>query len=578
MQSIYRKIIKVLNVNQKRNLIFIFFLILIGVFLEILGIGMIIPLMNVIVNNDLSTDYPKLIPLLNFLGNPNNEQLIFYSMGVLLIIYALKNFFLGYLTWKKSKFTFSLFADLSNRLLKIYLKKDYNYHVEKNSADLVRNVLSETRHFGKGFILSSLDVLVESLVLISVILLLILVEPIGAIISISIFSTTGYLYYFINKKKLTKYGEERQFYEGKKIKYLNEIFDNIKIISLLGKESKLLKDFNIGNNITAEIGKKQNFIQQLPRLFFEFLAIFLFCILVFLSLIFKRGEIQDIIPTLGIFAAATFRILPSINKILVNSQTIRFSKSAIDLIYNEFSSLEKSDKESLQIKKSEFKKLKLINVNFKYPRDENFLLSNINLEIEAGKTYGFVGASGVGKSSLMDLLMCIQKPTNGEIILNENVNIFEYKKSWQKIIGYVPQNVFLTDNTIMNNIAFGENNDEIDKVSLKESITSSQLETFIESLDNKILTVVGENGLAISGGQRQRIGIARALYVNPEILILDEITSALDVVTENKIIEELNSLKGKKTILIITHRTSATKFCDEIYKIENTKLKKMKNV
>ncbi len=575
MQDTYNKIKKVLNPKQKKNLIFIFFLILIGVFLEVMGIGMIIPLMNVLVNNNLENDYPNIIPILNYIGNPGKEKLILYSLLLLLIIYALKNLFLAYLTWEKSKFTFSLFANLSSRLLKIYLKKDYNYHVDKNSAELVRNVLNETRHFGKGFILSCLDVLVEILVLSAILTLLILVEPTGAIISILIFSTVGLAYYFINKKKLTTYGKERQLYEGKKIKYLNEIFDNIKIISLFGKESKFLKDFNIGNNITADIGKKQNFIQQIPRLFFEFLAILLFCTLVIIFINFENENMEKLIPTLGIFAAATFRILPSINKILVNSQTIRFSKSAIDLIYEDFLNSENLIITSSKIEKIEFKKLLLKNVNFKYSRDENYLLSDLNLEIEAGKTYGFIGPSGAGKSSLMDLLMCIQKPTNGQIILNKTLDIFKFKTSWQKTIGYVPQNVFLTDDTIKNNIAFGENNEEIDNFRLYESIKASQLEKFIESLDNKTATIVGENGLALSGGQRQRIGIARALYINPQILILDEITSALDVVTENKIIEELNTLKGKKTILIITHRASTTKFCDEIYKIENNKLKRI---
>ncbi len=574
MQDIFQKIKKVLNKDQKISLVYIFFLILIGVFLEVLGIGMIIPLMNVLVNNDIATDFPKFKPVLEALGNPSKENLILYSLLLLLIIYALKNLFLAYLTWKKSNFTFSLFANLSSRLLKIYLKKNYNYHIEKNSAELVRNVLNETRHFGKGFILSSLDVLVEALVLIAILVLLVFVEPIGAIISITIFSLVGLTYFFYNKKKLTRFGQERQIYEGKKIKYLNEIFDNIKIISLLGKETKLLKDFNVGNNITADIGKKQNFIQQIPRLFFEFLAIFLFCILVLIFLTFNNDDIQNLIPTLGIFAAATFRILPSINKILVNSQTIRFSKSAIQLIYNDFSNMEDLQTKNEELKKIRFKKLTLENVSFKYPRDDKFLFSDINLNLQEGKTYGFIGASGSGKSSLMDILMCIQNPNKGKIFLNENIDIFSLKRSWQNTIGYVPQNVFLTDDTIKNNIAFGEDEKEINNYRLNESIKSSQLENFIESLDNKLDTIVGENGLAISGGQRQRIGIARALYIDPQILILDEITSALDINTEEKIISELNALKGKKTILIITHRASTTKFCDAIYKIENKKLSK----
>ena len=577
VKEILKKIEKVLTNTQKKNLIFIFFLIIVGVFFEVLGIGMIIPLMNVLINNNLESDYPSLVPILSFLGNPTKEKLIIYSLILLLAVYAFKNIFLSYLTWEKSKFTFSLFADLSRRLLKIYLSKDYNYHVEKNSSELVRNILHETRHFGKGFILSLLDVLVEVLVLIAIVTLLIIIEPVGAILSIFIFSSVGLIYYLINKKKLTQYGIKRQFYEGKKIKYLNEIFDNIKIISLLGKEAKFLKDFDIGNNITADVAKKQNFIQQLPRMFFEFLAIFIFCSIVYIFLNYSNNQIEKLIPTLGIFTAATFRILPSINKILINSQSIRFSKSAIDLIYKDFLEEKNFYITVDKSKKLEFKNLTLNNISFKYPRDENFLLSNINFELKAGKTYGFVGASGSGKSSLMDLLMCIQKPSSGQIILNNSLDIYQYKQSWRSLIGYVPQNVFLTDDTIKNNIAFGENDEEINKTMLSQSIKSAQLENFINKLEKTLNTEVGENGLAISGGQRQRIGIARALYKDPQILILDEMTSALDLLTEEKIINELNGLKGKKTILIITHRNSTTKYCDEIYQIESHKLTKISN-
>lgn len=575
MQDIYFKIKKVLNASQKKSLIIIFFLILIGVIFEVLGIGMIIPLMNILVNNDLKANFPEFIPFLNLIGNPDQKDLIIISLTILLIVYALKNIFLSYLTWKKSEFTFSLFANLSSRLLKIYLNKEYNFYVERNSADLIRNILNETRHFGKGFILSCLDTLVEFLVLIAIIILLIFIEPFSAICLISIFSLIGVIYFLKNRAKLKTYGTERQFFEGKKLKYLNEIFDNIKIISLLAKDTKLVKNFDVGNAITADIGKKQNFIQHIPKYFFEFIAIFLFCLFVYFFLSKNNYEINNLIPTLAIFTAATFRILPSINKILVKFQTIRFSKPAIDLIYNDFLGSENISKIHKKTINVNFIELSFKNIYFKYKRDKDFLLKDINLKIESGKTYGFIGPSGVGKSTFMDLFMCLQKPSKGEIILNSDLNVNENSKIWQNIIGYVPQNVFLTDDTIKNNIAFGEDDEKIDEYRLHQSLKFSQLEKFVNNQKNKIDTVVGENGLAISGGQKQRIGIARALYLNPQILVLDEVTSSLDLKTEEKIIDDLNTLKGKKTILMITHRSSTIKHCDEIFKFENNRLKKI---
>ena len=218
----------------------------------------------------------------------------------------------------------------------------------------------------------------EVLVLIAIVTLLIIIEPVGAILSIFIFSSVGLIYYLINKKKLTEYGIKRQFYEGKKIKYLNEIFDNIKIISLLGKEAKFLKDFDIGNNITADVAKAELYT-AITKNVFEFLAIFIFCSIVYIFLNYSNNQIEKLIPTLGIFTAATFRILPSINKILINSQSIRFSNSVIDLIYKDFLEEKNFYITVDKSKKLEFKNLTLNNISFKYPRDENFLLSNINL-------------------------------------------------------------------------------------------------------------------------------------------------------------------------------------------------------
>ena len=572
LKNILQKIQYVLTQTQKKELLLIFSLILIGVFLEILGIGMIIPVMNIIVEEDIQSKFPSLIFILEFLGFPEKKQLILYSLWFLLFVYSVKNIFLAYLTWKKGNFTFNLYADISKRLLNVYLKQNFSFHVNKNSSELVQNVLIETRHFGKGFVLSIIDLSVEILVLFFVILLLITVEPIAAIISVLLFSFLGVIYYFVTKKRLTHYGIERQKYEGKKIQYLNEIFDNIKLINLLGKEEKLLSYYNYGNLITANIGRKQNFIQQMPRLFFELVAILLFCTLVLIFLYFNDNQLNNFITTIGVFAAATFRILPSVNKILVKSQTIRFSKPAIDLVYQEFKNFETSKKNTQPIKNIIFKKLNLSNISFKYTDPKKMILDNINLELEKGKTYGFIGPSGSGKSTLLDVIMNIQFPNKGNIMINNDLNINNITRSWQKIIGYVPQNVVLIDDTLKKNIAFGENEKEINLQKLKSSIKSSQLDGFVENLDQGLNTFVGENGARISGGQRQRVGIARALYLNPQILVLDEITSSLDLETEKELIKDLNNLKGEKTILIITHRLSTLKYCDKIFKLENAKI------
>ena len=576
ISSLFKKVSFVLTKKQRSSLISIFLLILIGVFVEVLGIGMIIPVMNVIVEDNITTSYPSLNYIWNFLGYPDKKSLIIYSLIFLLIIYGIKNIFLAYLTWKKGNFTFDLYADISKRLLNIYLTQSYSFHLNKNSSELVQNVLIESRHFGKSFILSIIDLSVEILVLFFVLVLLIFVEPIGAIISLFLFSILGISYYFITKRKLTIYGLERQKYEGIKIKYLNEIFDNIKIINLLGKEQKFLSDYNYGNLITANIGRKQNFIQQMPRLFFEYVSILLFCALVLIFLYFKDNEFNNFITTIGVFIAATFRILPSVSKILIRSQTLRFSKPAIDLVYKEFANSKKLTTNNEIFKNINFEKLNINNLSFSYDEPLKILLQDVSLQIDKGKTYGFIGPSGSGKSTLLDLIMNVQSSKKGEIKINNDTDINSVTKSWQKILGYVPQNVVLTDDTLANNIAFGQNENEIDYYRIKSSIKSAQLDSYVNKLEKGLKTLVGENGIRISGGERQRVGIARALYLNPQILVLDEITSSLDLITENNLIEDLNKLKGNKTILIITHRLSSLKYCDEIFKFENKKVKRIK--
>ena len=572
MKNIFNKIFTVLSNKQKKGLIIIFFLVLIGVCFEICGIGLIVPLLNILIDDGYQSNrYFNII--LEALNYPSQKLLILYSFSALIIVYAIKNFYLAFLTWKTNDYTNSLNANLSKRLLNIYLKQKYEFHTNKNSSILMQNVLTETRHFGKNFIQSVIDISVEILVLFSILILLFTMEPVATLISLVTFSSTGFLYYTITKKKLAFYGYQRQHLETLKIKNLKEMFDNIKFITLTGKEQKFLFDFNKSNYATADIAKKQNFIQQMPRLFFELLTVLLFSLLIIFFIFIKGENLNTFLPTLGLFAAASFRILPSIGKILTKFQAIRFTKPAIEVVFNEFDKydilLSKDKKDSKEIN---FNKLTFKNVYFEYKNPKKVIFENIDLEIMQGKFYGFIGESGSGKSTFLDLVMSSQNPTKGKILINESINILESTSSHKKNIGYVPQNVYLADTSIRNNIAFGEDEDQINLNSIERAIKLSQLESYITSLKDGINTLVGENGIAISGGQRQRIGIARALYNDPQILILDEITSSLDTNMEAKIIEELNLLKKKKTILLVTHRNSSTKYCDLIYRISENRL------
>ena len=270
-------------------------------------------------------------------------------------------------------------------------------------------------------------------------------------------------------------------------------------------------------------------------------------------------------------------MLPSSNKILLSLQKIKYSKSAIELIYEEI----KNDYNEKLAEKTDlsfnFKKLSLKNLSFKYESANKFLFKDISLDISKGKIYGITGLTGSGKTTLADIIMCLNNKVDGKILLNDSLNLNEYKNSWQKLIGYVPQNIYLLDDTIKNNIAFGEFSNDIDEATLLKSIKLAKLEKLINNLEKGYDTNIGENGSKLSGGQIQRVGIARALYANPQVLILDEITSSLDVNTEEEIIDVIKNLKGEKTIILITHRLNMLKICDDVFELNNGLLIKIKN-
>ncbi len=281
-------------------------------------------------------------------------------------------------------------------------------------------------------------------------------------------------------------------------------------------------------------------------------------------------------PTLALLGVSAFRILPSMSKILQSFQQLKYSRSAIDVIYKELNN-EKLNIESFDNNKNiSFKNLLIEDLNFSYSNKDKPILKDLSLRITKGKIYGFIGSSGSGKSTLLDIIMQLLEPESGKIFLNDNLNFKEHKNWWHKSIGYVPQNIFLNDDSIKNNIALGEEESEIDEKRLKDAINKSKLDDFINNLEDGYNTNIGENGARLSGGQIQRIGIARALYVDPEILFLDEITSSLDIKTETQIMNDIKYLKKNKTIIIITHRSSTTEICDEIFELKNNKLNKVK--
>ena len=566
-----------LDKNHKKQLSIMSIMIFLSVFFDTMGIGMIIPIINILIDNNLIDKFPFLSPVFNLLGNPDKNVLLLYFVTFLALIFLIKNFFLGLLTWKKSYFTYSIQNYYSKKLMNNYLKKPYSFHINNNSSKLINNIVNETSLASGQFIISLIDLVIDTMVIAALFFLLLSVEPIITISMVLIFIFFGSLYFFLVKQKLLKYGYIRQKTYADQLKLYKEIFSNIKFFLIHKKTKKVIDEISVNLNKIKDFNVKYIFISAFPKLLFEYIIIIIFCLLIMVFIYSDFLLIENLVPSLALFSVAAFRMLPSSNKILLSLQKIKYSKSAIELIYEEI----KDNYNEKLIENTDlslnFKKLSLKNLSFKYQSTNNFLFKDISLDISKGKIYGITGLTGSGKTTLADIIMGLNNKADGKILLNDSLDLNKYKNSWQKLIGYVPQNIYLLDDTIKNNIAFGEFSNDIDEATLLKSIKLAKLEKLINNLEAGYDTNIGENGSKLSGGQIQRVGIARALYANPQILILDEITSSLDVNTEEEIINVIKNLEGEKTIILITHRLNMLKICDDVFELNNGLLIKKKN-
>ena len=574
----YKKLRKLIPSSQHKKLALLVFLLFVGMAFEVLGIGVLLPILTAILNPEilLTSDISKSI--LDFLKITDKEQIIKIALASLLIIYFFKSAFLIFLSHFQNRFISNLSAFLSNKLFTNYLNQGYKFHVDRNSSDLIKNFQVEITYFS-NFLVSTISLLTEATLAFSVIITLFFIEPLGTLVVMLFFGLSSLLFYQFTKKRTTQWGKIREEIDRKISKTVLETLTGIKEVILLGKQYFFQEKLEQNNSIKASMSTKALTLRQIPRYYLELLSVFSLIFFIFIMLA-QNKNIDNVIVTLGVFVAATFRILPSINRILGSLQNIKFYKSSIDLLYEEFDVVIYENKLSGHNRKRTKlnKYVKVNDVSFSYEGIDKIILDQVSFKLEAGSTTGIIGVSGSGKSTLINIIVGLFHPTSGEILIDEEFNIHSDICSWQEAIGYVSQDVFLSDESIIMNVAFGTNQEKIDVELIDKVLKQAQLTELIESLPQGYHTKVGERGVQLSGGQRQRIGIARALYRQPDVLILDEATSALDIKTEQDIMTSIDSLKGQLTIIIVTHRLITLKNCDDIYSLKEGKLNKEKNL
>lgn len=559
------KLWQLLTSSQQKAAVVLGMLLLVGMLLETLGIGLVIPALALMTQPDFVQRNPLLSPYLDLLGHPGREQLVVYGMLALLVVYTFKACFLGFLAWRQSKFVFNLEVSCSQRLFYGYLHQPYTFHLQRNSAHLLRNATVMVADLTQ-VVQQSLLLVAEIFVLVGISLLLIAVEPLGAVVTVGTLGFAGWGVNRVVRKRISVWGEQRQFHENFRMQHLQQGLNGVKDVKLSGRESHFLSQYNLHSLGSAKVTQRRVAFKAIPRLWLELLAVGGLVMLVLVMI--ERGKpIELLLPTLGLFAAAAFRLMPSVNRILDGLQAVRFTLPVIDTLHSELALIDSTpsdrDAEVFEFEKN----LLLDSVSFRYPGSNADSLSGVSLSIPKGSSVGFVGGSGAGKSTLVDILTGLLSPTNGSVKV-DGINIRPNVRGWQALIGYVPQTIYLIDDTLRRNVAFGVADDQIDEISVIRALNAAQLEQFVSDLPEGLDTIVGERGVRLSGGQRQRIGIARALYRDPPVLVLDEATSSLDVVTEKGIMEAVGALHGTKTILIVAHRLTTIEHCDRIYRFE----------
>ncbi|NDA96736.1 MAG: ABC transporter ATP-binding protein [Actinobacteria bacterium] len=389
------------------------------------------------------------------------------------------------------------------------------------------------------------------------------------IITLVAFGVGAWLFQLLTRRRIERWGDQRNLHDGMILQHLQQGLGGAKDVKILGRESEFLDQHEKHLKESLRINRVYSVLQTMPRMYMEILTIAGLAALV-ISMVLQKQSFTEIIPTLGLFAAAAFRVMPSINRLLGALQTLLYSRAIIASVYADFK-LDAPDENKLVTGIPFSEQLELRSVTFQYPTASTPSLQQVSLVVRRGEAVGFVGPSGAGKSTLVDVILGLFAPTAG-LVLVDGQDIQKNLRNWQNQIGYVPQSIYLTDDTLRRNVAFGLGDENIDENSVRNAIRLAQLEEFVSSLPENLDTVVGERGVRLSGGQRQRIGIARALYHNPSILVLDEATSSLDTPTEHGVMQAVQALQGSKTVIIVAHRLSTVEYCDRLYRIESSRL------
>lgn len=579
IKGVYTQFYEIFTREQRRGSIAVFVLMFTGSFLEMLGVSVLVPMVQVILSPmELLNDQNKQW-IWGYLGIDSAKKLVLLVSGGTIAVYTLKNVYMSFLSYYKNRFFRKVDQETSMRLMNSYLSRDYTFHINTNSTVLLRSIIYDITGISST-LTSVFTIIMECMSTLMIIIVLFVTDCMMAV-TLGISAAFALMIIIaVFHKNMRRQGQNSMKYHQRCIKAVNEAFNGIKDVLVTGRQAYFAKSYEEAVTGKNRANAIKNFASECPAYVIEGICIVTFiAMLCVKSLTGQNGT--EFVSNAAAFAMAAFRILPSVGKITNNYNIIVYYRATMNDVYKNICEAqevsEKADSKQqpalVDREKQTYKfqrEICLKQVSWKYPNTEKYIIKDLDMTIMKGQAIGFIGASGAGKTTLADMILGLLPAQTGAIYM-DGIDITEIPEMWCHTIGYVPQSVYLTDDTIRNNVAFGIEQQEINEENVWAALEQAQLKNFVEALPARLDTIVGERGVKFSGGQRQRVAIARALYYDPDIIVLDEATSALDNETESAVMDAIESLQGHKTLIIVAHRLTTIKSCDVVYEIAGGK-------
>lgn len=566
----FNKLNYIFDKKQKFKLLWILLLVIIGGLMELLGVSAFMPFVQILLDTSVIETNEYLSWAYSTFSFESVRGFLAAIALMIILVYIAKNIYLMLMQNAILRFTYRTRMNLATRLLSTYMSEPYSFHLNRNIAELQGSIQYDANQF-MLLLNATLQLGAEFVTIICIGAYLFHTSHSITVVIMGLLAVCFIGFFFISKKISQKIGKQNEMYNAKLYQWINQSLGGIKEVKVLNREGFFVKSYKEVYKKLIKGAKNNELIAAVPKYIVETVCICGMLLAIIIKMYWGQNNIEVFAAQISVFAVAAFRLMPSAGKVNAYTNSIMYGKPSLDLIYNDLKSIEGCQIADFTGEKADMKmdikdEITIKNLSFRYPDADADVLKDVNISIHKGETVALIGSSGAGKTTLADLILGLHTPTAGDILV-DGINIRENMDAYHHMLGYIPQSIYLSDDTIRNNIAFGIDPDKIDDEALEIAMKKAQLYDFVQTLDDGVNTFVGDRGVRLSGGQRQRIGIARALYYDPEVLILDEATSALDNDTESAVMEAIDSLKGQKTMVIIAHRLTTIRNADTIYEI-----------